>query len=155
MRELVIRLRQDERKHLEEIREKGYHSSREMKHANILLLSDKGSSPKEISRVLGTTNPTIFRVRKRYMTEGLEGAIKPRPKSGKPRKFTLKDEEMIVEIANSPAPEGHVSWTLSLLAKKIVELRITDSVAKETVRQVLKKKKLNGTISAPGAYRSR
>jgi hypothetical protein len=36
-------------------------------------------------------------------------------------------------------PAGYAHWTLRLLARKVVELEIVESISHETVRQTLKK----------------
>jgi len=46
----------------------------------------------------------------------------------------------LVTLACSTPPEGRDGWTLRLLADKLVELEIFDSVSRETVRQALKKR---------------
>src|SRR5919106_485396 len=67
------------------------------------------------------------------------------PVRTKPRKLDGAQEARLVALACSQAPEGRVSWTLRLLAEKLVELEIVETICRETVRQTLKK-----TISSPG-----
>ena len=50
-----------------------------------------------------------------------------------------KQEARLVAITCSSPPEGHVNWTLHLLADKVVELEFAGSISLETVRQILKK----------------
>jgi len=38
-----------------------------------------------------------------------------------------------------PPPKGYNNWSLRLLARKAVELRIVDTVSYETLRRTLKK----------------
>jgi len=50
-----------------------------------------------------------------------------------------KQEAQLSAVACTPAPDGQARWTLRLLAEKVVELGFAESIARETVRQVLKK----------------
>jgi hypothetical protein len=38
-----------------------------------------------------------------------------------------------------PPPKGHAHWTLRLLARKVVELEVVETISHETVRRTLKK----------------
>ena len=71
--------------------------------------------------------------------EGLEAAINDKPRPGRERKLDGKQEARLVAITCSSPPEGHVNWTLHLLADKVVELEFAGSISLETVRQILKK----------------
>ena len=82
---------------------------------------------------------TVARVRKRFVEEGLEAAINDKPRPGRERKLDGKQEARLVAITCSSPPEGHVNWTLHLLADKVVELEFAGSISLETVRQILKK----------------
>lgn len=83
---------------------------------------------------------TIHRLRQRFVEDGLEAALARQPPSRtKPRKLDGAQEAPLVAIACSQAPEGRASWTLRLLADKLVALELVDSIGRETVRQTLKK----------------
>ena len=82
---------------------------------------------------------TVARAGKRYVEEGLEAAVNDRPRPGRERKLDSKQEAHLVAIACSSPPEGHVNWTLQLLADQVVELEFAESISLETVRQILKK----------------
>jgi transposase len=79
----------------------------------------------------------------------LERALNDRPRPGQRRKLDGKQEAHLVAVACSAAPQGRAHWTLRLLADKVVELQLADSISPETVRQVLKK-----TNSNPGKRRN-
>lgn len=82
----------------------------------------------------------MIRVRKRFCEEGLERAPVELARPGQKRKPDELAEAHLMAIARSDPPEGHTHWTLKLLADKAVELGYLDSVARETVRQILKKR---------------
>jgi len=89
--------------------------------------------------------PTVYRVRKRFAQEGLDSALtrKARPSPPRERKLDGRAEAYLVALACSPPPAGHTRWTLRLLADKLIELEVVDTVCHETVRQVLKKTNLS------------
>ena len=83
---------------------------------------------------------TIHRLRQRLVEDGLEAALvrKPRPRHRAP-KLDGEKEARLVALACSDPPEGRGRWTLQLLADKLVELHVVDSISDETVRLRLKK----------------
>jgi transposase len=83
----------------------------------------------------------VERVRKRCIERGIEGCLdrKSQDNPSRPRKLDGAAEAHLVHLACSEAPEGRARWTLSLLAGKLVELKIFDSVSKSTVQRGLKK----------------
>jgi transposase len=87
----------------------------------------------------------VERTRQRFVEEELEAALSERPRPGQPRKLNGKKEALLVALACSDPPKGHQKWTMQLLADRLVELKVVDSIADETVRRVLKK-----TMSNPG-----
>ena len=102
------------------------------------------SSNEQIAKVLQINTKTVERVKKRFVEEGFEECMdrKPYPKL-EPKKVDGDFEAHLIAISCSEAPEGMARWSLRMLADKMVELKYIDSVSHETVRQVLKKTKLN------------
>jgi transposase len=93
----------------------------------------------------------VSRVRQRFVAEGLEGALKERPRPGQRRKLSGPQEAHLVALACTKAPAGHTHWTLQLLGDKVVELELADAISLETVRQILKKTNLNRGRRSNGA----
>lgn len=87
------------------------------------------------------------RIRKRFVTEGLEAALHPKPQPVRPDKIKIHGdlEQHVLRLACSTPPEGRSRWTLQLLADELVVLGLVTSVSRETIRQALKK-----TICIPG-----
>ena len=110
-----------------------------MKRALALLKTDEGMSDPKIAEALSTSVPTVGRLRKRFVLEGMDRALNERPRRGRSRKLSGRQEARMVAVACSEAPEGYTHWTLRLLAGKVVELGYSESVSPETVRQILKK----------------
>lgn len=93
---------------------------------------------------------TVQRVREKFVLHGLDIALHGLPRGPQcPRiKIDGDVEAHLSQLACSEAPEGYNRWTLRLLADKVVELKIVESLSHESVRQVLKKANLSrgGTI---------
>ena len=134
-----VKLAESERSRLNEVSHRGKLSVRSVKRALALLKADEGIRDREIAGALLINAATVARVRKRFIEEGLEAAINDKPRPGRERKLDGKQEARLVAIACSSPPEGHVNWTLHLLADKVVELEFAGSISLETVRQILKK----------------
>ncbi|MBA3804977.1 MAG: helix-turn-helix domain-containing protein [Acidobacteria bacterium] len=139
-----VDLSSDERESLRQLVKRGKHSSRKVTRARILLLASDGSTDEQIVMVLKTGFATVERTRKRFVEEGL-GCLNERARRGQARKLTGRQEAHLVALACSTPPLGRARWTLSLLADKVVELKFATTIARETVRQALKK-----TSSSPG-----
>ena len=149
----VVSLSEEERGQLVELTRRGKSPVRKVKRARILLKSSEGLTDSAVAEAVETSPSTVFRVRKRFVEEGLEQALNERPRSGHPFKLDERQEAHLIAIACSQAPEGHERWTLRLLADKVVELELVDSIGKETVRQVLKKTNSSPGERSSGAFR--
>jgi transposase len=114
-------------------------------HARILLKADRRPeapawSDEAIREALEVHATTVARVRQRFVEEGLEAALRPKPTMRRyERKLDGPAEAPLVALAGGPAPEGRAKWTLRLLADRLVELQPGPSVSYETVRRTLKK----------------
>ena len=85
------------------------------------------------------SRPCIERIRKRFVLGGLQKALNEDPRPGQRRKLDGRGEAISIATACSQVPEGHEHWTLRLLAGKMVELGVVDSISYETIRRTLKK----------------
>lgn len=151
MRKLVVVLQPGERTILAELISSGTAPARKLTHARILLKADQsdGRTAWEdgaISTALDISPATVQRVRRLYVTEGLDAALNHRrPKRFRPHLLDGDDEAHLIALACSKPPDGHERWTLRLLADKMVELEYVPTVSHETIRRGLKK-----TNSSPG-----
>ena len=137
-----VDLTNDERCQLEQLLNSGKHNSRKLTRARILLLADAGKTDAEIIGALRVSRPTVERTRQRFVEQGL-GCLLERLRHGARPRLTDKQQAHLVAVACTDAPAGRARWTLQLLADKAVELKFVDSIARETVRQMLKKTNLN------------
>jgi transposase len=135
----IVELTEEERKQLLEITRKGKPSARKIKRANILLLSDKGKTDENIVEALAVGLSTVERTRKRFVMEGFTAALNERKRPGARCKLDEKGEAVLETLAKSEPPDGHKHWTMQMLADRLVELKVVDSISDETVRQRIKK----------------
>lgn len=141
----IVDLSVEEKEQLFELTSRGQASARKMKRAQILLLADEGKKDETIVEMLHVGRATVERIRKRFVLEGLTTALNERPRPGGQRKLGPKGEAVLETLAKSEPPEGRTRWTMQLLAKRLVELKVVESISDETVRKVLKK-----SVSNPG-----
>lgn len=142
-----VNLTEPERQLLRDLIRKGRAAARKQTHARVLLLGDESSpggskKDREIVDTLGVGLRTVERVRQRFVEEGLDSAINPKPRTAhRSKRLDGKAEAFLIAAACSPAPQGRTEWTLQLLADRLVECEMVDRVSKETVRKTLKKTK--------------
>ncbi len=140
-----VTLTTQERDELEAMISKGKADARKLAHARILLQADEaGGAParsdQEIASALDTSTRTVERVRRRFVEEGLQSALLPKPtKRIYARALDGQQEARLIAMACSAPPEGKKRWTLRLLAERVVELGHAESVSHETVRRTLQK----------------
>lgn len=135
----LINLSDEERQALLAMTRKGKIKARQFKRAMILLKADEGLSDPEIMAALNVSRPCVERIRKRFVSDGIERALNEDPRPGQKRKLDGRAEATLIATACTEAPEGRKHWTLRLLAGKLVELGVVDTVSYETVRRTLKK----------------
>jgi len=140
MKHYIINLTEDEREELIRLTTTGRHSALKMQHARILLKTDEGFADEEVAEHLDVNVRTVERVRKRCAIEGISAAVNPRKRPLKVPKIDGEAEARLVQLACSEAPNGRQRWTLRLLADKLVELDVVESISHECVRQHLKKR---------------
>ena len=140
-----VYLSNEERQELLFIIKKGETPVSRVKHAQILLNSDKNGPNKtdrEIADFIKCHPQTVFNVRKKYTELGLESAILRKHRENSPIQPIVdgKKEAQLITIACSQPPEGRSRWTFKLLSERMVELEIVDSISPKTVERVLKKR---------------
>lgn len=135
----VVDLSEEERAGLLARLGKGAARARELTRARILLLADEGRRDEAIAAVLHVHAATVARARRRFVEGGVERALNDQPRPGGRPKLDGKREAVLVALACSQAPEGRSRWTMQLLADRLVELEVIDTLSDETVRRTLKK----------------
>jgi transposase len=144
-----VRLADDERRRLVAFTTKGIAAARELRRARVLLLADAGRPDAAIAAAVGCCANTVARVRRRCAEAGVEAALRDRPRPGAAPLLDGKGAAFLVALACADPPAGAGTWTMQLLADRLVALDVVDRISDETVRRTLKK-----TSSSPGGARS-
>jgi hypothetical protein len=141
-----VTLTRTEREHLKSLIAAGTAPARKLTHARVLLKADQGPEgpawvDDAVAGAVEVSQPTVCRVRKQYVEEGLEAALNRRPPNREyHRKLDGEQEARLVALACSEPPQGQARWSLRLLADKMVELEIVEEdLSYQTVRRTLKK----------------
>ena len=141
----VVRLTEEERGALELLVAGGRAAADKLLRARMLLKANVGQggpgwSDEKIADAFEVGLSTIDRLRQRLVEDGFDAALVRKPSScHRVPKLDGKKEARLVALACSDPPEGRARWTLQLLADKLVELQVVDSISDETVRVRLKK----------------
>ena len=141
---VVVRLTKPQRESLEALLPNKSLRAAMQRRANILLLADADGpeawTDEEIADHLETTRMTVQRVRHQWAVEGFDATLHRKKPTGRQfRKLDGKQEAQLVALTCSKAPEGQARWTLKLLADKLVEMEVVESIDPSTVYRTLKK----------------
>jgi transposase len=141
-----VTLTPEERAELQRMVGSGKAAARKLNHARILLKADEGwggpaLSDEEVAEEVESGRVTVARVRRRFVEQGLEAALVPKPPARVyARKLDGDGEAHLVALACSSPPAGRRRWTLQLLADRLVVLGHAEGgLSYETVRRTLKK----------------
>ena len=146
MKKYKITLTAEERQSLHDLIAKGKGAASKLTHARILLKADASDDGLHwpdwrIADALEVHVATIERVRQRFVELGFEAALERKKRETPPRPIKMdgRAEARLIALACSQPPDGRAAWTMQLLADKLVELEVVDSISDETVRKTLKK----------------
>jgi len=140
----IVRLSDLERETCREVIGKLKGTSQKVRRAQILLKADAegpGWTDRQIAEAFGCRTKTVEDIRQRLVERGFEQTLQ-RKKSQTAAAQKLLDgsqEAKVIAMRLGSPPKGYANWTLRLLARKVVELKIVSSISHETVRQTLKK----------------
>jgi len=140
----IVRLTAKERQVLREVVKKLNGSSQKVRRAQMLLKADADGpawTDERIAEAFDSRTRTVEKLRERFVTEGFESTLhgKPREKPATEKLLSGKQEAQVIALRLGPPPKGYANWALRLLARKVVELKIVESISHETVRRTLKK----------------
>ena len=146
MKRYKVTLEAEERQHLHDLIAAGKAAAQRLAHARILLKADAAEDGPawpdgRIAEALELSTATVERVRQRFVELGLDAALdrKLRERPAREIKLDGRAEAQLIALACSAPPEGRATWTMQLLADKLVELEVVESISDETVRLALKK----------------
>jgi hypothetical protein len=140
----IVRLTDEERQTLQEVVKKLKGSAQKVRRAQVLLKADADGpawTDKQIAAAFDCRTKTVENIRQRLVTEGFEATLcgKLRATPARQPVFDGEQQAKMIALRLGPPPKGFANWTLRLLAEKVVELEIVESVSHETVRRTLKK----------------
>lgn len=144
-----VTLSQEEREELNSLVNKGKGKARRLTRARILLMADESQAEgawkdADIAKALGVHVRTVERTREQCVELGLEAALThTRPKKTRGKVLDGAAEARLAHLACTEAPDGHESWSMQMLADKLIELEVVETVSRETVRTMLKKMNLS------------
>ena len=144
-----VTLTDEEQDRLEGLTRKGTASVRMVRRAQTLLLAAEERRDEDIATALHIGIATVERTRRRCVEEGVEAALRERPRPGARPKLGPKAQAYVVALACTKPPEGRHRWTLQLLADRVVELALVPDITPEAIRLLLKR-----TSSSRGSRRS-
>jgi transposase len=136
-----VSLTPEEREFLQRFMRTGTKNARAIRRARVLLLLDDGHSNEEISSMTDVHRQSIWRIKRRFVEEGLASVLNERPRPGQPRKYLERQEAEIIAMACTAPPKGRERWTIRLMTEQMRRKKGFETLNRETVRLVLKKAK--------------
>ena len=140
----IVRLSDEERAELQTVIKKLKGTSQKVRRAQILLKADANGpnwTDARIAEACLCRIQTVEFIRQRLVERGfretLDGAKREKPPVEK--LLTGEQEAKIIAMRLGSPPKGYANWSLRLLARRVVELQIVESISYETVRRTLKK----------------
>lgn len=144
VKKYIVRLSKRERELLGDVVKKFRGSSQKVRRAQVLLKTDAAGpawSDQRIAEAFGCRRQTVEGIRQRFVETGFEETLegKRRPQPATAKLLSGKQEAQVIALRLGSPPKGYANWTLRLLSRRVVELKIAAAVSHETVRRTLKK----------------
>jgi transposase len=162
MKKYKVTLTDEERSDLHVLIAAGKAAAKRLAHARVLLKADAAQggpawTDARIAEAAELSVATVGRIRQRFVEQGLEAALgrKKQDRPSRERKLDGAAEARLVALACSAPPDGRGRWTMQLLADRLVELEVVDTVSDETVRRTLQKTRSSRGRRSGGASRRR
>ena len=139
MKRTDITLPTNDYTHLQKFIKPGKKTGKELERAYVLLALHDNKPYNNIENYYHVNRTTIWRIAESFKKEGLDNALKDKPRSGQPKKYTDRHEAEIIALACSNSPKGRKRWTIRLLTKHLQKIKGLENINRETVRLTLKK----------------
>lgn len=144
LKKYIVRLTDEERAELQAVVRKLKGSSQKVRRAQILLKADADGpawTDAAIADAFDCRTRTVEKLRERLVLNGFAETLHGRQREQPATEKLLSGEQeaKVIAMRLGPPPAGDANWTLRLLAQKVVELAIVDSISYETIRTTLKK----------------
>jgi len=151
MKKQHVKLSEEDYKYLRGLLSKGSLKVKKQQRAQALLNLHAGKTYQSVSKSLNRSHITVACWAKKYKAEGLS-FLDDKPRSGRPEGLSGEDRAKITAIACSEPPPGYARWSLRLLADKLVELEIVESISFKQVGNILKKMNYSLTEKDSGVF---
>ena len=144
-----VSLTEAEREELIGLVNKGKGQASRLRRARVLLMADEaqeggGFKDADIAKALNAQVRTVERIRQKWVQEGIEAALNhTQPTKTRGKVLDGAAEARLTQLACTEAPDGHERWSMQMLADKLIELEVVETVSRETVRTTLKKMNLS------------
>jgi Homeodomain-like domain len=140
----VVRLTESERAELHGIVKKLKGTSQKVRRAQILLKADADGphwTDERIAEAFSCRTRSVGKIRQRLVEQGFEDTVHraQRAQPPVPKLLNGEQEARIIALRLGAPPKGYANWSLRLLARRVVELKLVEAVSCETVRRTLKK----------------
>ena len=150
----IVRLTAEERETCRETVRKLSGSSQKVRRAQILLQADAdgaGWTDRQIAEAYGCRTKTVENIRQRFVLKGFRAALERGKRATLPVAKLLDGEQeaQLIALRLGAPPKGYANWSLRLLARRVVELEVVETISYETVRRTLKK-----TVSSDAKWRT-
>lgn len=144
LKKYVVRLTDRERAELGDVIRKLKGTGQKVRRAQVLLKADAdgpGWTDRQIAEAFGCRTKTVENIRQHLIERGFEQTLNgtKRTKPPTPKLLDGEQEAKLIAMRLGQPPAGYANWTLRLLARKVVELELAESISHETVRRTLKK----------------
>ena len=150
MQKKHVELRETDKVYLQELLSKGSLPVRVQKRAMALQLLDDGLSFQAVKQILKVNHVSLSQWASHYRQTGLD-FLTDKPRSGRPAGLSGEDKAKVTALACSKPPEGYARWSLRLLADRLVELELVETISHTEVGRILKKMNCSLTAKNNGA----
>ena len=140
----IVRLTAQEREVCQQTVRKLNGSSEKVRRAQILLKADADGpawTDQRVAEAFSCRTKTVENIRQRCVQDGFERALERKRRASPPVPKLLDGEQeaQVIALRLGPPPKGYANWSLRLLARRVVELAIVESISHKTIRRTLKK----------------
>ena len=134
---LEVKLPKSDERSLVQLLRSGVQQVRVVLRSLALLQLSGGDSAPSIARRLRLTPKTVRDIGKRYLEGGVDRALYERPRQGAKPVLSPTEQQRIIAMACSDAPEGRARWTVRLIAEQAIKRKLVPKVGRETIRILL------------------
>ena len=134
---LEVKLPKSDERSLVQLLRSGVQQVRVVLRSLALLQLSGGDVAPAIAQRLRLSPKTVRDIGKRYLEGGVDRALYERPRQGAKPILSPTEQQRIIAMACSDAPEGRARWTVRLIAEQAIKRKLVPKVGRETIRILL------------------